>query len=409
MGVSRLSKLKVWAKAHPILGGILAVLLVATTAWAADTAISALADGNPAAIANQIPVNQAGTTRRITVGSVVSLAQTLFDDTSPSAIAATSNDYTGCDTIVCRLTATGTQIITGISESQVDGTVRVLRNVDTTGADGIWLLDDNGSSSTAANRFELGDDNVLIPPGNSFTVVYDGTLSRWVPLVSDESNAPMHIEEWFTSFCFNVDDSMWDFAASGTGAGTNKPAAGVGVAALPCLLTLTTGTIATNSAGVSGAQVGIIFGGGQWHFQSGILVSASLSSGTERYTIRTGFGDSATTEPTDGCYIRYVDNVNSGNWQGVCRNNSTESTCDTTVVVAVSTFYELDVKVNAAGTSAGFCVNNTCCASNITTNIPTTAARDFAAMTTMVKSIGTTARIVSLDFMRVRFERAAIM
>lgn len=63
-------------------------------------------------------------------------------------------------------------------------------------------------------------------------------------------------------------------------------------------------------------------------FISGVALPV-LSNATNRYNVRLGlkssplvFGD------TTGFYIRYSDNVNGGNFQGIVRNGATESTID---------------------------------------------------------------------------------
>ena len=104
---------------------------------------------------------------------------------------------------------------------------------------------------------------------------------------------------------------------------------------------------------MTGSQNGILLGNSDsWRLETTARIS-NLSDGTNTFTVRLGFIDTDTGESTDGCFFRYTDGTNSGKWQGVCRNNNTESTCDTGITVAAATFYRLNVKVNAGPPAAG--------------------------------------------------------
>jgi hypothetical protein len=127
----------------------------------------------------------------------------------------------------------------------------------------------------------------------------------------------------------------------------------------------------------------------------------TLSNGTVRFTLRFGFIDSVTAESTDGCFFRYSDNVNSGKWQGVCRDNTTESVCDTGVTVGAGNWDDIKVGVNSAGTLATFVVNDTS-SCTINSNIPTAAGRLTTYGVYVQKNISTTTRTVDIDYMDIR-------
>ena len=127
----------------------------------------------------------------------------------------------------------------------------------------------------------------------------------------------------------------------------------------------------------------------------------TLSDGTNTYFYLAGFSDTTTAvSAVDGCYFRYTNGQASGQWQGVCRDNSTESSTSGTTVVA-NTWYRLTIIINPAGTAASFFVNGTQIGSNITTNIPTGAGRGTGFGSSIIKSAGTTERTADLDYIEV--------
>lgn len=164
---------------------------------------------------------------------------------------------------------------------------------------------------------------------------------------------------------------------------------------------------ATNAADKTGVTSGssfdnsLLFGNNTtWRYETLALVPI-VSSLAERYTVTTGFNTTNDTIAnfTNGCYFRYSDNVNSGNWQGVCEDG-TESVCDTTTSVTADTWYRLTLIVNAAGTSVDFNIDgvNKC---TITTHIPSSSTLlSFESL--INKDTGTSARDFYLDYLSVR-------
>jgi hypothetical protein len=141
------------------------------------------------------------------------------------------------------------------------------------------------------------------------------------------------------------------------------------------------------------------FGGGTYTEESRVRIP-TLSDGTETFTFRSGFLDTSTTEAVDGCFFRYTHGTDSGRWQGVCRDNNTETTTTAGAgpTVSAATWYKLKVTVNAAGTSVDFSVDGSSIGA-ITTNIPTGSGRETGfAPAAMLKSAGTTARTADIDY-----------
>lgn len=100
---------------------------------------------------------------------------------SPSQITSNQNDYapTSFSTAaILRLSTDASRTLTGLAGG-ADGRYLLISNV---GSYDIVLAAES-SSSTAANRFALGSTLTLSASGGTVALVYDGTSSRWRPLV----------------------------------------------------------------------------------------------------------------------------------------------------------------------------------------------------------------------------------
>lgn len=119
-----------------------------------------------------------------------------------------------------------------------------------------------------------------------------------------------------------------------------------------------------------------VLGGGSLNI-NWVLDLIELSSVGNSYVYYIGFSDTDTlfaglsAEPQDGCYFRYTDTVNSGNWQIVTANAGVRTTNNTSTP-AVTGFQNFGVQVNSAGTSVAYTINGVAVANSpIATNIPT--------------------------------------
>lgn len=126
----------------------------------------------------------------------------------------------------------------------------------------------------------------------------------------------------------------------------------------------------------------------------------NLSDGTNTFLWRGGFSN--TVSSADGSQsvgFRYTHTENGGNFTAVSRQNNTETTADTGIAVVANQFYLLEVRLNT--TSATFYIDGVLVAT-ITTNLPTDGASQyFGYAFQMVKSVGTTARIMQYDNYRI--------
>lgn len=94
----------------------------------------------------------------------------------------------------------------------------------------------------------------------------------------------------------------------------------------------------------------------------------TLSSGSNRYNLYIGFSDQDSSQPTNGAYFEYIDNVNGGRYQCKTANSSTYTTNDSGVD-AIADWMDFKIVANADNTQIDFYINNSLVASN-NTNLP---------------------------------------
>jgi hypothetical protein len=170
----------------------------------------------------------------------------------------------------------------------------------------------------------------------------------------------------------------------------------------PGVMRLSTSTGTTDTIGLMSDPTAIMgFGGGKAQYSAAIKIP-TLSTAAQRFYVRTGFGDSTSAAPTDGCGFRVKDDVIGGEWEGWCTNNTATATLDTNVPPVADTWQNLSFEVNAAGTSVEFFIDGSS-VGTIVSNIPSAASlRTFGIMPlTIIKSAGTTARTADIDYYRV--------
>jgi hypothetical protein len=340
------------------------------------------------------------TTNQLTSpGTAITEDLTLTGDISPAQLTADQNDYnpTGLATAsTIRLSGDSSfRTITGLAGG-TDGRVILLHNINGNSI----LLANQSTASTAANRFDLGGMDLTLLGGNLITLQYDSTSSRWRIKNTKAYSIPMarrgayHIHDMLG---VTTDSAI----SSQVATGTNSATAVTSEIAHPGVVRHSTGASATGRAGMLSTNVDGILIGNSWFWRfEGMVRVTTLSSAAQTYTYYMGFIDAAATEPVDGVYFRYTHGVNSGQWQLVCRSNNTETATNSSSAVAAATWYRLTILVNPAGSSAEFFVNGTSigtCASNL----PTGAGRGTGFGSNIIKSVGTTARTIDLDYLEI--------
>lgn len=197
-------------------------------------------------------------------------------------------------------------------------------------------------------------------------------------------------------FSGTVPDGFNSFA-SGAGAGVNSNAFGRdAIEKAVGSIQLQTGTTATGFVTLYKGTAAMSCGNGQLLRIRMRVALETLSTVSERYTTYIGFGNTFTSgDMTNGCYFRYNDSVNSGKWEAVTSIAGVRTANDTGVP-AVTTFSIFEVRVNPAGTSVEYYINDILVATN-TLNIPT-GSNYFGLIFKMEKSAGVTNRNNSIDW-----------
>ncbi|MEM4248187.1 MAG: LamG-like jellyroll fold domain-containing protein, partial [Candidatus Nanoarchaeia archaeon] len=157
-----------------------------------------------------------------------------------------------------------------------------------------------------------------------------------------------------------------------------------------------TGTTATGRSCLQKTGTGFVLGVNAFYCESRVRIP-TLSLAAQEFGFAIGLHDDVNLNAIDGVYFLY-DRLNYGtNWQCVTSNNSTRTVTNSGITIIANTWYSLAFTVNAAGTAVNFYINGNLVATN-TTNIPTGAGRETGPRILLLKSSGTTQRIVHVDY-----------
>ena len=266
-----------------------------------------------------------GTLALLSLAQIFSAAQTFSQQIISSLATGTAP-----------LSVTSTTKCTNLNVDQVDGA-----DVGTSGA-AIPLL--NGSNSWSGTQ-----DFTTTVTGQAATF---HTPSNYASICDD-----------FTGNSTTAGDYSWSTQASGTGAAVTNVA---GEANHPGIRRSSTGTTTTGYAGLNNRLTFLAPAGGDY-FQA--IVRNSAATG---YVMRIGMQDISTNvDVTDGYYFE-IDFAQSANWRICTAKAGTRTKTNTSVAVAGSTWYNLEIKVNSANSSVDYFINGTN-VGTITTNIPVAA------------------------------------
>jgi hypothetical protein len=195
-----------------------------------------------------------------------------------------------------------------------------------------------------------------------------------------------------------------DIVATNSGTGAATSAQATNDAGRVGLVRSTTGTTATGRTSVNTGSSAVRLGGGAWVYEKSFNI-ITTSNSTERYQYLVGFFDAYTAaNQVDGVYFLYDEGgVSTGstasvNWQCVTTSNSTRTFTNTATAVTQGTWVTLRIEVNAAANQVVFKVNGTTVATH-TTNIPSGSGRETGFGWLLIKSVGTTARTVDVDYL----------
>jgi hypothetical protein len=167
------------------------------------------------------------------------------------------------------------------------------------------------------------------------------------------------------------------------------------------VITFTTGTTATGRCNVSSATATPFqLGDGILNIEFRVNIPV-LSTATQRFTFYAGFMDgTAAGQPTNGIYFMHTDTVNGGNWTLRSVSATSASTCDSTILPVINTWYR--IRFEYVSTSLVNCYINDALLGTIISNIPTTT---IYTVIKQEKSVGTTARLAYLDSLWWRMDR----
>jgi|GEM_PF-6715525 hypothetical protein len=194
-------------------------------------------------------------------------------------------------------------------------------------------------------------------------------------------------------------DSVITVTSSGTGSGAtvvnSNDNAHLGIGKLD-MGTTTTGFAGFNN---NNSIKAFICNGSSILVETAINLSA-LSNGTDRYTMYFGLSDNSSfSSATNGAYISYTDNVNSGNWTVNINNASSITTSNGSTAPTANAWYKLRLiigtntitgYVGAAGSD--FSLINT-----VNATLPTA---NLIMSVFFIKSAGTTDTFSYVDYMR---------
>lgn len=133
----------------------------------------------------------------------------------------------------------------------------------------------------------------------------------------------------------------------------------------------------------------------------------TLSDDTENYLFRFGLMDTTTSAaPTDGVFVRYSNNTNSGMLEFVARAASTETATNTGFTVSANTWITNRIVV-ASDSSLATLYTNGVVAATLSSNIPDNSggvsqATGLGAWQ-IIKSAGTTSRAIIMDYWSLKY------
>ena len=294
---------------------------------------------------------------------------------TPPLISATVNNYapTGfADANMVRVSGNnGIQMITGFP-ADTNGEEKTILNI---GAYPLYLAPEH-TGSAAANRIAYHEE-VMIPPGESCRIVYDGAAGRWRPVNTPAENYHMtghtvHYDKDAGKFPEGVlEDEHLGYGGSGT-----RSSAGPTAARPFASWQINNGSNPTGDISVFLLKVTEFMSfAGSAHIvtKTTITTPAALSTGAQRYYVRHILSASPASllpNVNNSIGIRYRDDVTGSNWQCFTRSaGGSETTLDSGVAVQPSTMYDMAISLNKAGTEATFWINGIV-VGRISSNLP---------------------------------------
>ena len=296
---------------------------------------------------------------------------------SPSQITSDQDNYnpTGwTDADIVRLNFdTGGRAITGFASWT---NKRQKRLVNTSGNFGYIACEHPDSS--VANR-AIGVCDHIIEPYGTMILEYDSTSSRIRVIANsfNTANTSSYGRGHFYNVCVGATlGGDWAQVGFGISGGSND------VFAPTSTLPGGWAIYGTASGNIASLYLSRTVNNPTYFGSAHIITSVGvyfndLSDGTNTFVFSHGLiptPTSTTLDVNNSVVIKYSHSINSGKFQGICRDNAgTESNVDLGVTVAADTFYILTVCFDKARTEARFYVDGIMCG-RVTGNVPNAVA-----------------------------------
>lgn len=324
---------------------------------------------------------------------------------TPALITSSQNNYTPsgwANATLVRLSGdNGFRAINGFG-AETSGEIKTLVNV---GSFCIYLAPEH-SNSSAENRINYQEE-VVIWPGSSCQIFYDGDISRWRVLTtpSPAYQVPRKATYYDDPVArvpteLSADNAMdyW---------GSIDVTAGNASATEPFnYLDMNTGSTPSGGTGLMYPHdhEGAFIGSAHLVTKTHIKTPNALSDNTNNYYYFLRIADfpySGFWDQNNTLGLRYRHTANGGKWQAYSRVGGTDSVADTGVLFEVNKEYELMVSLNKTNTEATFWIDGVVVA-RITSNLPALVNVGWSQQ--LEKTAGTSAR----SFKSYRFMAAAI-
>lgn len=273
----------------------------------------------------------------------------------------------------------------------------------------LWLENQNTSSS-AANRFDLPNGfPFFLMPGDRITLTYSGTSSRWQAQSASANLSQMGLTLFSdclggtgTANLAHVGGGLTAFV-SGTGAAAASSTYLANTTERPLgIIQFTSGTTTTGRAGIGDNGTDQIIPTLGAALSVARLAVQTTVSGTETFQVVSGFLDSlAAGATTDGVAWNNLWNGSAAEWSQARWAATTATRTTTGSPTPDNNYIWLVVFVNPGWTRADFIYSTDSVsftvASSPTTGFPSSTQRTSWCPAQIIKSAGTTARLVSVD------------
>lgn len=263
-----------------------------------------------------------------------------------------------------------------------------------------WINTTNGGivqSNGITGNTIISSNGLITTSGTGSGFKGDG--SQLTGIVSGSSSTPAIREDFMQSaFSTTVPVGPLGFLKIITGSGANTAtvtSAGTNFG----ICSIGTGTTTTGFTELAGDNAEVNFGSLAITNKISFRMT-TLPNGTDSATIRLGFGDSTTgVDPTDGVFLRYSEANSSPIF--VCRSNGSETPSTSALTLTAGIWYTLEIDVDGTGSNAIFKLTDQIAESDtktISSNIPTGTSRATGLQNSIIKTAGTSALTVQLDW-----------